>query len=274
LYYLCASLSLFMKKSSAILIIVLFVINVRAQTTLDTAINFNLKDIHFNKHKLFNLLDSGRFVLIDFFSPTCGACATYAPDIQQIYSQYQSNTANLYVLGIAWGGTNTVVSEWDSAYGVTFPTISGLDGNGNSVCTTYQIASYPTAILIAPNHLIANQYIYPPEVSILDSVISHAIATMSSPGAETGKLKLGIRSVFPNPVNDQLVLDVYLHESTELGLTLMDCLGSKVYYLIPELYPAGDNRLAVSLRGLPSGMYFAVVSMGKKMISVKKFIKY
>ncbi|MCB2220964.1 MAG: peroxiredoxin family protein [Bacteroidetes bacterium] len=39
-----------------------------AQTTLDSAINFSVKDVHGNSISLYDLLDENKIVVIDFFS--------------------------------------------------------------------------------------------------------------------------------------------------------------------------------------------------------------
>jgi hypothetical protein len=41
-----------------------------AQTLLDTAINFTVKDTYGNTIELFDLLNAGKIVAIDFFSTT------------------------------------------------------------------------------------------------------------------------------------------------------------------------------------------------------------
>ncbi|MBI9039302.1 MAG: hypothetical protein JEY97_14295 [Bacteroidales bacterium] len=46
-------------------------------------------------------------------------------------------------------------------HGIDFPAISGEEGGGLTINTDYQIAAYPTYILIAPNHDIVIQDIWP-----------------------------------------------------------------------------------------------------------------
>ena len=41
-----------------------------AQTTLDTAVNFSVKDVMGNTHELFDILEEDKIVVIDFFSAT------------------------------------------------------------------------------------------------------------------------------------------------------------------------------------------------------------
>lgn len=44
--------------------------SLNAQTLLDTAVNFTVKDTYGNTINLFDILDEGKIVVIDFFSTT------------------------------------------------------------------------------------------------------------------------------------------------------------------------------------------------------------
>jgi len=57
-----------MKKILLISIMFIAVLTMSAQTTLDTAVNFTVKDTYGNNHELFDILDEGKIVVIDFFS--------------------------------------------------------------------------------------------------------------------------------------------------------------------------------------------------------------
>ncbi|MCD4729404.1 MAG: peroxiredoxin family protein [Bacteroidales bacterium] len=46
------------------------VMSVNAQTLLDTALNFTVKDTYGNTLMLYDILDEGKIVVIDFFSTT------------------------------------------------------------------------------------------------------------------------------------------------------------------------------------------------------------
>ncbi|MEZ5083866.1 MAG: hypothetical protein R2750_10520 [Bacteroidales bacterium] len=59
-----------MKKLGFIFILFFFVMALSAQTSLDTAQNFTVKDIYGNTFELYDILDSGKIVVIDFFATT------------------------------------------------------------------------------------------------------------------------------------------------------------------------------------------------------------
>jgi len=57
-----------MKKYLLHIIFIFLISTSQAQTTLDTAVNFSAKDVYGNLHELFDILDEGKMVVIDFFS--------------------------------------------------------------------------------------------------------------------------------------------------------------------------------------------------------------
>ena len=59
-----------MKKLFTVLALVLFGATLQAQTLLDTATNFSVKDPYGNTIELYEILDEGKIVVIDFFSTT------------------------------------------------------------------------------------------------------------------------------------------------------------------------------------------------------------
>jgi peroxiredoxin len=50
--------------------------NLNAQTSLDTAVNFTIKDVDGVTHRLDEYLSQQKIVVIDFFTITCGPCTT------------------------------------------------------------------------------------------------------------------------------------------------------------------------------------------------------
>lgn len=57
-----------MKKLLLISLLFVASLTMSAQTTLDTAVNFTVKDTYGNNITLFDILDEGKVVVIDFFS--------------------------------------------------------------------------------------------------------------------------------------------------------------------------------------------------------------
>ncbi|MEI8046810.1 MAG: TlpA disulfide reductase family protein [Bacteroidota bacterium] len=177
----------------------------QAQTSLDTAVNFTVKDVNGITYHLNELLEQGKIVVVDFFTITCGACTTYAPMISDSYKHFGCNTSNVVFLGINWGADNAGVTDFGITNGVDYPEISGTEGNGNHVVADYQVLSYPTVILITPDAYIAEKYIWPPTTTHLDSIIASYGGIASNcytpvlPSSKVTSVKNKILSVFPNP---------------------------------------------------------------------------
>jgi len=81
--------------------------------------------------------------------------------LSEAYELFGCNTADLYVIAVNTGDTDAECIQFDQTYGVDFPCISGVEGGGTAINSTYGIGAYPTYILIAPNHDIVEQDMWP-----------------------------------------------------------------------------------------------------------------
>ncbi len=59
-----------MKKLLLSAIVFVVALTLNAQTLLDTAVNFTVKDVAGNTLNLYDILNEGKIVVIDFFSTT------------------------------------------------------------------------------------------------------------------------------------------------------------------------------------------------------------
>ncbi|NLO50130.1 MAG: Omp28-related outer membrane protein [Bacteroidales bacterium] len=133
----------------------------KAQTPLTVAVDFTVTTVEGEELNLFDILDGGQHVLIDFFFTTCGPCQQSAPHINAAYINFGCNSGDVFFIAIDYGNTDAQCIAFDEQFGVEYPTVSGLEGGGNAVCSSYGITAYPTVILIAPDHSIIEQDIYP-----------------------------------------------------------------------------------------------------------------
>lgn len=211
-----------MKRFCLFLVIICTMGYTSAQTPLTVAKDFSVKDLEGNTHHLFDYLDNNKYVLIDFFTASCGSCQIYASEVSAAYNDFGCNTGNVIVLGINWGSNNAQVHAFDSAYGAFFPAVSGTQGGGNRVVDSFQVLSYPTVILIAPDHQIVEQYIWPPSQMILDSIIAAHGGLMQacSVGLESFPVQKTEKSlmVWPNPAFDKVNISVNARPGAEVSI--------------------------------------------------------
>ncbi|MHC1708286.1 MAG: T9SS type A sorting domain-containing protein [Bacteroidales bacterium] len=248
--------------------------NTFAQTTLDTAPDFSGKDIHGVMHYLYPLLDNNKFVLLDFFTTTCGPCVTYASDIQQAYVHFGSNQGNVFFLGINYADDNNGVSFFDSVHGIEFPTISGLNGHGNTIAlNTFDVQSFPTMVLIAPNRLILNQQIYPPSFHNLDSTITSSI------GIYTGRNEflpgipgLQLKGMYPNPAAERTLLIVESGRQDMLKYELISAIGEILLSKNDIAVSVGINNVSIELSAIKPGIYFVRIYNDQNIVINNKIV--
>ena len=133
-----------MKKRLTTLLLSLTLVGLNAQTSLTTAVDFTVTDVHGNTHNLFTYLDDGKHVIVDFFFTTCGPCIASVPILNQAYTDYGCNTGDIIFLSIDNGDSDAQVLQYENDYGALLPAASGNDGGGNAVDNAYGISAYPT----------------------------------------------------------------------------------------------------------------------------------
>lgn len=161
-----------MKKIFYSLLFIVFAINVNfAQTPLTTAVDFTVTDTDGNVHNLFTYLNDGKYVVIDFFFTTWPSCIASSPDVNQSYIDFGCNTGDVIFISIDSGDDDAAVEQYDIDYGLDIPSVSGTQGGGDAVNSDYGISAYPTIIIIAPNHDIVNQDVWPVSTQILNDLL-------------------------------------------------------------------------------------------------------
>ncbi len=131
-----------------------------------TAPDWTLVDLDGNSHHLYEYLDSGYTVYLDFFATWCGPCWAYHSShaFEDLYSEYgPSGTNEVRCFGIeadystsedCMYDINCPSSQGDWTAGVDFPQVNLTGSNGPNVANDYQINYYPTIYAICPNKQI------------------------------------------------------------------------------------------------------------------------
>jgi thiol-disulfide isomerase/thioredoxin len=260
-----------MKHVTLLLTFLLSLQLVSAQTPLDTAVDFSVKDIYGNTLALFPILDEGNLVVIDFFSTSCGPCAFYAPEIQASYEHFGQNGSNVFFMGISWGDDNAGVAHFDSLYGVTYPSVSGSQGGGNLIHNLYQINVTPTVILIAPDRLIVENFIWEPTTVNLNAAIT---AAGGSPLGTNDHLPVTGNPVFvyPNPSSGKIYVSTESAHSARWQVEAYNLPGSLVYRSPAETATGGKHLMMADMGGLPGGIYFIRVLKDDIPFSLNKLV--
>jgi hypothetical protein len=203
-----------MKRIFTVLLFSIFVTHIFAQAPLTTATDFTVTTTSGKTFKLFDTLTAGKYVCVDFFYTTCSACQATAPFASQAYSYFGCNSSNIYFIGIDQGDNTTEVNTFDQTYGVEYPTVSGTDGAGDPVVSAYQITAFPTYILIAPNHQVVEQDMWPINAAqdLIDFITPNGPTQHACPSTGIHDVKApegDLNSVlYPNPASDKVMIRI------------------------------------------------------------------
>ncbi len=260
-----------MKKLLLITVSIFILGGAMAQTTLTEAVDFYIKTIYSEPIYLFPILDDeNQIVVIDFFSTTCGPCQEYAPDFQACYEKFGYNEGNVYFMGINWGNDNEGVMEFDQMFGLTYPTASGSEGGGNQTFTEYDILSYPTVVVITPDHDIVEQYIWlPNEENITNAVIAAGGILVGT--EEVNAIESDL-VVYPNPVNNTGTINFEVKTTSNINLAIFNLLGKKVYSSQKQVQQSGKAQMSFSVAALKNGYYFLKLTSDKGDIATTRII--
>lgn len=161
-------------KKYFLLILVLLALSdfqmLKSQTPLSEAIDFEVTDLEGNNIHLFEILDQGKYVLIDFYFTTCVPCQTAVPKISEAFEYFGCGEYDVFFMAMDFGDTHEECLAFDEEFAVAYPSVSGVEGGGTAVCEDYQIPLYPCIVLIAPDRSIVEQNIWP--IPSAETVIS------------------------------------------------------------------------------------------------------
>ncbi len=228
----------------------------KAQCPLTEAVDFTATDLEGVEYNLFDILDNqNKYVLIDFFFTTCPPCQATAPKVSEAYEYFGCNGFDVVFLGIDNGNSNAQCEAFDEQFGAIYPTISGIEGGGTAICQNYGIISYPTIILIAPDHSIIEQDMWPIPTAqtIINKLTGYGIQEhLCNESVETIE-DLAPFEVWPNPSTG--IFNIQTKDNTTQTLQVYDIAGKMVY----ESHLSA-NQQQINLSHLQKGMYILHVS--------------
>lgn len=217
-----------MKKVFTLILAVLFSISLQAQTPLTEAVDFTATDHEGNEINLFEILDGGQYVLIDFFYSSCNNCPEVATNMVDAYYQLGCNEHDVFFMEVSPTDHPNSATSWINNYNIPYPTIHNdfygttPAGQGMDICNLYQIESYPTTILIAPDHSIVLNDIWP----------VHSPEDIINPLVEAG--------IEEHPCSGQeadVLVEVTKERSTKIDVTFTPNAATTSYYYMISSNP-------------------------------------
>ena len=226
--------------------------------TVEIMPDFTGTDLDGNEIHLYDILDAGQAVLINFFLAGDPFSEAIMPDMLEAYHLYGCNEHEVFFMEISPNGTDAACQAWVEQFGVKYPTIS-RDGGGNDIAQAIPVALYPAIMLIRPDHTIASRDIYPPTIDyIIDAMNTEGYGQYDC-NDNVGENGNSI-TLYPNPANDFVTLS-----GVNLGSVIVyNALGQMV-----GEFEANGTELRIHTTGYESGVYF-VKADGQTMKFVVK----
>jgi len=235
----------------------------------DPAPNFTVTDTDGNPHTLYDYLDAGKTVVLDFFYTTCIPCQFYNPQVNLAYEKYGCNEGEVFFMSIDYNDTNQEVEAYDEEYEIPYPSVSGTQGGGNAVVSLYSIIGFPTFYVIDSTRKIV-EVIDPPTLQVFDyrfQQLGISPADCNPTGIEKINSNQAI-SILPNPIVDNGVR-VYIQEvgSEKMEFQIYDVTGRMVSS--GSMNMDGSNTCEIDVTGFPAGLFLVkmIDPAGAKLFS-------
>ena len=176
-----------MKKILTLLFIISTLLT-NAQTGLLSGAGYapdiTVTDINGNTHNLYNYLDSGKVVVLELMSVTCGHCQSHAAGTENSYQTNGpsgTNVARFLGLEVNAATDSAAVANFASTYGVTFP----IANNISPTAINYQLYYTPGYYVIYPDRsyttICALYCVTAQNYSTIEGLLNTAIAAWVPP---------------------------------------------------------------------------------------------
>ena len=200
---------MFMKRILTLVLLAIFSFNVKAQIALTEAVDFTGTDCYGEEEiNLFEILDRGQHVLIDFYFYSCTPCQTAVTRVVEAYEAFGCNKHDVFFMEVTHVDNDDICQWWAEKYGVQYPTI-GRDGGGVEIQKAYGPRQYPTFVLIAPDRKILLQDIDYDSIKIVGA--QYIIEQLEQFGIEQHSCD--------DPVVSDPVVDVTIDEAASTAIT-------------------------------------------------------
>lgn len=224
---------------------------------------------------LYNTLDSGKTVFVDLFYTTCSWCQYYAPIIEEVYQNHGAGTGDIEFWGISNNlfDPDSIIDEYRLAHNITNP-CAGPNGGGTTAHTRViegqNFLGWPTYVVICPDRTMYFDPVYPPTVTGFDPYFTTCAATIGI-NEEIMNSKFEIVSVYPNPANNIVTLEIRLKSTGSATIHIYNLLGEKVLDQPIEISQP-DQTISLPVDGLREGAYFIRLLQNDQLIDSRKLL--
>lgn len=253
-----------MKKS--ILLALTFSLTVTLYS--QTATNWTCKDCSGVEHTLFDVLDSGKVVVIDWVMP-CGPCAGPTITTHNVVQSYQDTHPGKVIMYVADDFADTPcisLASWLTGIGVTNVTaFSNAAINMND----YGSIGMPKVVVIGgPEYKVFYNANNSENHVLMQSAINEAIAATTVGVGENEAAFSGV-SLYPNPTSSNSTLTFDLKEPSPVTIETLSPSGQLISQQIFSSPNSGRNTFEINTEALSTGIYFVRLRANDRVSMVK-----
>ena len=250
-----------MKKFLSFVFALLLSVSVNAQTTLTEAVDFESTSHEGVEIKLFEILDGGQYVVIDFFFTTCGPCNESVPRIVEAYQELGGNEGDFYFMEVSPTDHKKSAGSWIEKYNVPYPTIHSetAGDTGEKICELYDIGAFPTLILIAPDRKILYNDYWPESV---DKMLADFNSRKESHVLALDEMTSGDFMLYPNPASSEI--KIITDMNGEADVNIYDMTGRRV----KDIRVSDASKATIDISDIEKGVYLININ-GK----IERFVR-
>ncbi len=224
--------------------------------------DFTLTDVNGITHNLYDELDEGKTVIIDFFSLTCGSCQTGIVLLEEFWQEYNLEDENLSVWAIEiYNEGDEVTNDFVNYYNGTFTVFSMPNGN-DSILENFNINYTPRYISVCPNKYVKKSDIYD-----IENLYFYCKDSSYEERINDDLEKIQNISFKENKLN--FILN--LKKNRNLEINLFNSMGQKVLS-DKKSFLKGKNFFQFSDNFLKKSFFILQISENKKVIERKKVL--
>ena len=253
--------TLIMKKIFTLLIAILFTVSFLFSQTVVP--NFTLTDTQGNSYNLYQELENGKTIVLDFFSLQCGTCQTGIAYMENVWQNYDANGNEVWVWAIeTTGAENIDIDDFILSNGGTFPGFSSIEND--TLFSFFNITYTPLYFTICPDKTIKS--------SSVENVEEY-VNSCQSTSVELQKEKETDTKIISVISDYDITINYSVSKNSKTVFEIYDLLGNKVAKKTVQSIK-GNNKIKFSNWNLTKGYYFIRMTQDNKIVKAKRFIIY
>ena len=239
-----------------------------AQTT---AMNFNRPDCNGNMQHLFDDLDAGNAVIIEFFMQSCASCVTAGDKLEAMKTDLLAEfpgKIKSYAIGYENTYSCSSNANWVSSNGYTSIPMD----SGEAQVAYYGGMGMPTIVILgggSAHSVLGNPY----DGFVISDTAKMAadIRSFLNPATGINCIKTNIEAFqfYPNPSNDLINFSGNIKENSQLKIDIIDIAGKQVEVVLNEKANAGNFKKSFSAASLPNGSYLIRIKTNDTIATYK-----